>query len=310
MNYLFTKIVVLFVFVFFNSNKSLAEGFTAGTLVKVPDGYVKIEDLHVGNYVICYDADKNPVESKIVHIFKKSIDSYVKIEFGEEYLRVACDQKLYKQKDDEWIAAKLLKNEDALDGHVISVEMIYEPIDVYLLSVSTHHNFFVTRSNLCAHNFFPPVIIAISAAFGLGSVELAGLSCGIAGLGTFLGYQWHKKNKEKHKIVMEPQFYGGGMIPEDPEEEKKRKRDEAREEYKSLTRKEAKEIAKDFGHREVKDHPCGNTRNQPVFFNGKNYISPDIDGHNGGMWKVFDRRGNILHTASRRFEKIVKIYKK
>ena len=100
------------------------------------------------------------------------------------------------------------------------------------------------------------------------------------------------------------------MVPEDPEDEKKRKRDEAIQSFQSLTKKEAREIAEEFGHKKVKSHPCGNTRNQPVFFNGKNYISPDIDGHNGGFWKVFDRRGNILHTMSRRFEKIVKVYKK
>jgi len=131
----------------------------------------------------------------------------MRIEVNGECLYIACDQRLYKQEDDAWILAASLKNNDILNGYVISVELIHEPIAVYRLSVATHHNFFVTKSDLCAHNFFPPIVLAISAAFGLGSIELAGISCGVAGLGTFLGYQWHKKNREKYNIIIEPQFY-------------------------------------------------------------------------------------------------------
>ncbi len=27
------------------------------------------------------------------------------------------------------------------------------------------------------------------------------------------------------------------------------------------------------------------------FYNGKNWITPDIDGHKGGVWKMFDKSG-------------------
>lgn len=310
MKHLFINLTFLFLFIISVFHQLHAEGFAAGTMIKVPDGYTIIENLHIGDYVVCYDSNKNYIASKVACINKKSVEQCVRIAISEESLSLACDQRLYKEDNNTWVAAESLQNGDVLAGQIIDVELIDQPIDVYLLSVAQYHNFFVTKADLCAHNFFPPIVLAISAAFGLGSVELAGVSCGLAAVGAFLGYQWQKKDEDQHKVVIEPQFYGGGMMPEDPEEDKKRRRNEAREEYRSLTRKEAKEIAKDFGHREVKGHPCGNTRNQPVFFNGKNYISPDIDGHNGGMWKVFDRRGNILHTASRRFEKIVKVYKK
>jgi Novel toxin 21 len=40
-----------------------------------------------------------------------------------------------------------------------------------------------------------------------------------------------------------------------------------------------------------------NSHGQDVFFNGKNYITPDIDGHNvSGGWKVFSRRGDRIGT--------------
>jgi hypothetical protein len=39
-----------------------------------------------------------------------------------------------------------------------------------------------------------------------------------------------------------------------------------------------------------------NSHGQPVFSNGKKYITPDVDGHNGGVWKMFDRSGKRLGT--------------
>lgn len=40
-----------------------------------------------------------------------------------------------------------------------------------------------------------------------------------------------------------------------------------------------------------------NSHGQVVFFNGKNYITPDVDGHNvTNGWKMFDRRGNRIGT--------------
>jgi hypothetical protein len=307
MKHVYKKLVLLVVFSLFFIDYCCAEGFAPGTLIKVPAGYVAIESLHIGDCAVCYDADKNIVEGTISCITRKTVDAYVRIAIADEHIYVACDQLLYDENCDVWIVAALLKNGDILAGHTITVEFVNTPIDLYLLSVAQHHNFFVTKSDVCAHNFFPPIVLAITGVFG-GGLEIAGCSFGVAGLGSFLGYQWHKKNKQKHEFVVQMD-YGGGMMPEDPEDEKRRKRTEALNDFQPLTNKEAQSIAKEFGHRKVKDHPCGNTRNKPVFFNGKNYISPDIDGHNGGLWKVFDRRGNILYTMTRRFEEIVKVYK-
>jgi len=45
----------------------------------------------------------------------------------------------------------------------------------------------------------------------------------------------------------------------------------------------------------VKDPPF-NSHGQKVFTNGSDYITPDVDKHNGGSWKMFDRRGNRVGT--------------
>ena len=48
------------------------------------------------------------------------------------------------------------------------------------------------------------------------------------------------------------------------------------------TAKEATEAAKRVGFRQTNFKSHG----QPVFTDGKRFITPDVDGHSGGVWKV------------------------
>jgi RHS repeat-associated protein len=60
--------------------------------------------------------------------------------------------------------------------------------------------------------------------------------------------------------------------------------------------KSAADKARELGYdRLVKDPPF-NPHGQKVFTNGKDFITPDVDQHNGGEWKGFDRRGNRTGT--------------
>ncbi|MCP3820476.1 polymorphic toxin-type HINT domain-containing protein [Streptomyces sp. A3M-1-3] len=52
-----------------------------------------------------------------------------------------------------------------------------------------------------------------------------------------------------------------------------------------------------YGRRIAPQKAPFNSHGQDVFFNGKNYITPDVDGHNvSGGWKVFSRRGDRIGT--------------
>jgi filamentous hemagglutinin len=65
------------------------------------------------------------------------------------------------------------------------------------------------------------------------------------------------------------------------------------------TSDELKQRAKElgYGQRISPQKAPFNSHGQPVFWNGKNYITPDVDGHNvSDGWKVFDRRGNRVGT--------------
>ncbi len=48
-----------------------------------------------------------------------------------------------------------------------------------------------------------------------------------------------------------------------------------------------------------------NSHGQPVYSNGKNYITPDIDGHNvSDGWKMFDKKGKRLGTYDKNLNRI------
>jgi Pretoxin HINT domain/Novel toxin 21 len=47
-----------------------------------------------------------------------------------------------------------------------------------------------------------------------------------------------------------------------------------------------------------------NSHGQDVFFDGKRYITPDVDQHSGGTWKMFDRRGRRIGTFDENLNRI------
>nr|WP_154325579.1 toxin C-terminal domain-containing protein [Pantoea sp. 201603H] len=69
--------------------------------------------------------------------------------------------------------------------------------------------------------------------------------------------------------------------------------------YLALKGKEAQEAAKNLGFdRRIPPQKAPfNSHGQPVYFDGKTYITPDVDSHNvTNGWKMFDRRGDRMGT--------------
>lgn len=183
-----------------------SEGFAAGTLVKTPTGYEQIENLSAGDIILCFDSAQNIVERPVVYITKKHISSYARVLINNEYINLSPDQKFYSITNNTWFSILNLQAHNILSiqpskiSFIESIELKCIPIDIYLLSIAEHHNFFVTKANICAHNFFPIIIAGVSILFGSGAIEIAGISFGLAGLGTYLGYQWHKNKQKNMKI--------------------------------------------------------------------------------------------------------------
>jgi hypothetical protein len=58
-------------------------------------------------------------------------------------------------------------------------------------------------------------------------------------------------------------------------------------------------------NRVIKDPPF-NSHGQQVYTDGSRYITRDVDSHSGGVWKMFDRRGNRLGTFDANLNRIGK----
>ncbi len=78
-------------------------------------------------------------------------------------------------------------------------------------------------------------------------------------------------------------------------------------EEKALKGKEAQEAAGKLGFdsRILPNKAPFNSHGQTSYFNGKTYITPDIDSHNvTNGWKMFDRRGQRIGTYDSDLNKI------
>jgi hypothetical protein len=72
-----------------------------------------------------------------------------------------------------------------------------------------------------------------------------------------------------------------------------------------LNKKRARALAKKMKFKPVKSAPF-NSHGQPVFRKGTRYITPDVDSHKGGVWKMFDNKGRRLGTYDADMKRIGK----
>jgi hypothetical protein len=274
---------------------SLFGGFAAGTLVKAAHGYVPIDQLSLNDTVACYDFDQRCVEKAITHRLSCTAYDCVALTINQQRIVTASNQQFYLFNQKAWKKASQLQVGDVLvesDNERVVVEdicVLDYPVDLYDISVEDCHNFLITGHDIVVHNF-PQFFFGLSWIFGMGGAEFAGCSAGGAFLGGILGFRLHK-NKQTKKLQVAMATSPGGLFPHDPEEERKKKREEQR----ALTNKEARRIAKALGYKEVKGMPWS-TRNELTFQKGQNVISPDQTIHKGGVWKMFNKAGRRLGT--------------
>ncbi|MBQ4521451.1 MAG: toxin C-terminal domain-containing protein, partial [Lachnospiraceae bacterium] len=70
---------------------------------------------------------------------------------------------------------------------------------------------------------------------------------------------------------------------------------ETKEDNKQKTGKETDEVAKKLGYRKINEKSHG----QPIYKKGNRFITPDVDSHNGGYWKMADSIKNLARKATR-----------
>lgn len=188
----------LFSFLFIIASLLSGEGFSAETLIKTLDGYTPIEKIEVGQIIESFDCENNEITTNsVVAKYSYTAKKYLVFKLENEEIICSCNQKFYLSILDKWFKAKellsnkVIKNCFCHEYKIIDIIEIEKTKELYTLTVNPHHNFFVTQSNISAHNFGITLVWIFGEGVALGeTVSITGCSIAAAFtagiLGTFL----------------------------------------------------------------------------------------------------------------------------
>jgi len=132
--------------------------FLAGTPVLLADGsYRAIEDIKVGDKVMCYDEKGKEMKAGIVtkvwhNTGERSADKYMVI---NDFLRVTVEHPFLTKEG--WKEAKDLRIGETLVGgqKIYSIKIVHERADTYGMEVEPYHNYIVGMDKTVVHNYNP-----------------------------------------------------------------------------------------------------------------------------------------------------------
>ena len=165
--YFFLLSTLFFIF----TNSQFFAGFITGTLVKTENNLVPIEQLKVGDLVVCQDNNNQSLLRPITSILYNKMASIARLKINNNYIFTDINQQFYLLTEKKWCSVQKIKSGQKLLAHnkdfviLEDIEIIKITDDVYDLSIEEFHNFFVSQDNILAHNF---VVTIPVVAFGLG----------------------------------------------------------------------------------------------------------------------------------------------
>ena len=146
-----------------NSSSSVpSEGicFVAGTMVKMQDGHIPIEEIVVGDYVWAWSEDTNEVDLKpVVETYVNETRELIHVFVNGEEIITTPSHPFYSPLKG-WTSAVKLRAGDILvlvNGEYVVVEKIQHeiletPVVVYNFQVAEYHTYFVAQSCVLVHN--------------------------------------------------------------------------------------------------------------------------------------------------------------
>ena len=177
---------------FFAASTYVFSGFPAGTQVKVPGGYVSIEQLKVGDFVFAVKPDGNCVITSVEQVASYTWHKYMLIEVDKGFIVAVTGQLFYQPIENSWIKAKHIKSGTALLSGmnnvvcVHSATKVYESIEIFDIRLKDVHTFCVSERDIVVHNFLQFTIgFSIAWGFGVVTFEAVWQACiiGLVALG-------------------------------------------------------------------------------------------------------------------------------
>jgi Novel toxin 21 len=238
-----------------------SKGFVAGTPVLTPNGYVPIEEIKEGDKVICSSSwDGKRVTATVGKTRKETIEQTVKITIDEDaILEASPDQKLCDgfRSGEGWKEMRNFNNIRS-DGNCLGE--IYGQHRKCPPCTTATKVFNKTTEVYDLHVRYHHNYIVTEKEVYAHNFFPAVLNAVV----------WVAANFELCVGIVGLPLFIGSIV------------------FKKLTNKEAKQKAFEWDFVEDKSPPF-NSHGQPVFKHKKRrvWITPDADGHNGGVWKEY-----------------------
>jgi RHS repeat-associated protein len=131
--------------------------FVKGTLISTKEGFKKIEDIKIGDFVWSFNELENKNElKKVLDLSSKSVSEIIEIRAGATKIECTLEHPFYV--DGNWVAAKDLKIDNKLflfDGSTVNIDFLekYEKSEkVYNFEVEGNHNYFIADQQILVHN--------------------------------------------------------------------------------------------------------------------------------------------------------------
>ena len=186
---------------------------------------------------------------------------------------------------------------DSAAGFVVAVDEnmsfglmqdVYEKLTGHRIDNRTTHSYYkgklgghIVTSDIGIREIFTGINlslrgIAVSPETGGASLVLSGVGVAILGHGTLTTVN--------------------SIVHEQDDLEKLMKLDAQLNSEKSIMNKmDYEQLARKLGFERIKERSHG----QPIYKKGRRYITPDVDQHNGGVWKMADSIENLRSKATR-----------
>jgi len=134
--------------------------FVAGTKILTKEGFKNIEDIKLGEKIYSINTENKLKElEEVTNLFVGETDETYKLTIGKEIVEVTAGHPFYIEGK-EWTKVSALKEGDKVitssnnSMEITKIEIIHHdnPIKIYNLTVSGHHNYLITKYELLVHN--------------------------------------------------------------------------------------------------------------------------------------------------------------
>ena len=176
----------------------VGDGFLQGTLIETIKGYVPIEQIEVGDYLLGIEGVQ-----EVLSVKKGKVNLHVKLLMSNgEYVHAAMHQDFYLDDKELHPAADLCLGYRLFNGlYIVDHEFIHGLCNCY--SLTTEHHAYFIYPEMLVHNF-NPVVVGALGSYVIGTIEVSNVVNVI--LGAIASLSWYASQYFRSTVVYNYEF--------------------------------------------------------------------------------------------------------